>query len=213
MSERDYLQPINEPSRKPSGLHAATPFARNLETVPRSIAHTDDTTDAMIAKILLDIMPDNLSNADENAEMASASQPESSRDSLDSTNSMDGAEATRQSNVWPPLEITNYSLDGWPNSNNRLANEQTTTNEWIPQTSTSATPEKAPPKTATPRDSSGSHASTSSENKNLFLRGFTPRKRQTKPQDKSADKPENPVEDNLLRLTFEHHQWQALVPA
>ena len=96
--------------------------------------------------------------------------------------------------------MTNYSLDGWLNSNKRLANRQT--NEWIPRTSTSVIPEEAPPKTETDRDPSGSHASTSSENKNLFLRGFTPRKIQANLQDKSADKQENPVEHNPQRFTF-----------
>ena len=135
LSEWEDLQPI--PSWEPSALHATKPFARNLGTVSHLNAPTDDTTDATIAIVFLEIMSDNVSNADQNAELALASQTKSSRASPDSTNPV---EATCQSNVWPPVEVTGYSLDGCSNSNIRLANEQTTTSEWIQQTGTRATP-------------------------------------------------------------------------
>ena len=68
--------------REPSGLQATNPLARNLETLVSHLnAHTGDSTDAMAAKVFLEIMSDNdnISNADQNAEIASAGQPESSR--------------------------------------------------------------------------------------------------------------------------------------
>ena len=86
-------------------------------------------------------MSDNVSNAEQSAEVSSASQLYSSRASTDSANPVDGAEKTRQYNAWPPLEVFNYSLDDWPYSNNRPVNEQSTTNECNQQASARATPE------------------------------------------------------------------------
>ena len=86
-------------------------------------------------------MSDNMSNAEQSAEVASASQLYSSRASPDSANPIDGAEKTRQCNTWTPLEVFNYSLDDWPYSNNRPVNEQSTTNECNQQVSAGATPE------------------------------------------------------------------------
>ena len=79
MSEWGYLQPINESYREPSGLHATNPFEGDVETVSSSNARTEDAADAIIANIFLEIMSDNVSNADQIAEMASASHPEPSR--------------------------------------------------------------------------------------------------------------------------------------
>ena len=63
----------------------------------------------------------------------------------------------------------------------------------------SATAEEALPNATTQREPSGSHASTSSENENPFLHGFTPL---TNPQARPVDKQKNPVKDNPLRFTF-----------
>ena len=59
--------------------------------------------------------------------MAAASQPNSPRASPDSVNAADGAATAAQSTAWPPLEITDYSLDEWLNYNNRPLSELNTT--------------------------------------------------------------------------------------
>ena len=78
LNEWEYLQPISESFREPSGLHATNPFARNVGTISHSNAHVENTMDAMIANTFLEVMSDNVSNANQNVELASMSQPESS---------------------------------------------------------------------------------------------------------------------------------------
>ena len=84
--------------------------------------------------------------------VAAASQPNSSLASPDSTNPADGAETTTQSNAWPPPEVNDHSLDGWPNSNNRPTCELSTTEGAVTQHSDIATPVAAPRMPAIRRD-------------------------------------------------------------
>ena len=72
--------------------------------------------------------------------VAAGSQPISSRASPDSTNPADGTEITMQSNAWPPLEVTDYSSDGWPNSNARPTCEPSTSEEAVTQDCDIASP-------------------------------------------------------------------------
>ena len=70
--------------------------------------------------MFLDVMPDNVSNAEQNSEMLLGSHQHSSRVSLDSANSVEGT-VTNFGNVWPPLEASVIALGDWPNSNREQA--------------------------------------------------------------------------------------------
>ena len=82
---------------------------------------------------------------------------------------MDGAENTTQKTALPPLEVTDYSLEGWPNSNKKPLCEVSTTEEDASQDSDIATPMAAPRTPSIHRDPSGSHTLTNSAVRNPFL--------------------------------------------
>ena len=87
------------------------------------------SSDDMFASMFLDIMSDNVSNAESNLQMAHSSKPKSSRASVDSADLANCTPINRDS-VWPPLDSSVIALGDWPNSNG----EQTTTsniNEWV----------------------------------------------------------------------------------
>ena len=115
---------------------------------------------------------------------------------------MDGAELLRPRNTWPALEVINYSLDDWPNSNNRPVKEQITTKEWTQQASTCATTVVVLPIPKTQRDPSNSQSTTSSEDKNPFLRRFTQQKTPANSLSRQAGKQKTPIESNPLKFTF-----------
>ena len=65
-------------------------------------------------------MSDYIPSADQNTEMTTAAeQLGSSQASPDSTHPVDSTGNTTRSNAWPPLEVTDYSLEEWPNSNKK----------------------------------------------------------------------------------------------
>ena len=91
-----------------------------METVTRWDTLTENLLASTIVDMFPEFMSDYISNSEQNVEMTAATgQPGSSQASPDSTNPVDGAENTTQNNAWPPLEVTDYSLEGWPNSNNK----------------------------------------------------------------------------------------------
>ena len=135
--------------------------------------------------------------------MAAASQPCSSRASQDSTNTADGAETATQCNAWPPpLEVTDYCLEEWPNSNNRPTGEHDTTNEVIAQMNGIATPAVVPRSSKTCGDPPGSRASVSSENRNPFLSGYTQPKASANVRSEPAENQQTTTEENPLRYIF-----------
>ena len=95
--------------------------------------------------IFSELMSDYIPNSEQNMELVAAgSQPNSSRASPDSTDPGDGAEITMQCNAWPPLEVTYYGLNGWPNSNTRPTCEPSASKETVTQDCDIATPITTP---------------------------------------------------------------------
>ena len=148
-------------------------------------------------------MSDYVSNSEQNAEKtAAAEQPSSSPASPNSTNLLDSAENTTQGNAWPPLEVRDYSLREWPNSNNKPSCEMSTAEEITSQNSDLATPLAAPRTPSIHRDPLGSLALTNSADRNPFSSAYT---QQAGPSKASNNQNENPplqIEDNLLRYVF-----------
>ena len=144
-----------------------------------------------------EFMSDYIPNSEQNMEIVAAgSQPNSSRASPDSTNPADGAENTMQSYAWPPLEVTDYSSDDWPNSNNRPICEPSTSREALTQDCNIATPIATPRKPEICGDPLGSHVLTSSEDRNPFLSGYVQPGAPTKALSKPVENPSTPVEEN-----------------
>ena len=119
------MQLLSESFREPCRFHVTIPFASEIEMLSRSNASVEDAMCTMTANMFSEIMSDYMPNPEQNAETG-------------------GAEITSQSNAWPPLKVTDYSLDEWPNSNIRPTCEQNTTNEAITQASDVATPAASP---------------------------------------------------------------------
>ena len=64
LSEWEYLRSLNELSWKFNGFHATNPFASDVEVLSRlNIPAENVSLDGMIARMFLDIMSDNVSNA------------------------------------------------------------------------------------------------------------------------------------------------------
>ena len=57
---------------------------------------------------------------------------------------MDGTENTTRNNAWPPLEVTEYSLEESPNSNKKPHCETSVAEDTASQSSNHATPVAAP---------------------------------------------------------------------
>ena len=110
-----------ESTREPSGFHVTNPFTSSVEALSRLSARDDKVSDDLIANMFLDVRSDKVSNAEQNSEMLQGSQPNSSRATSDSANSVEST-ATNLGNVWPPLNASVIASRDWPNSNR----EQTT---------------------------------------------------------------------------------------
>ena len=98
-----------------SDFHATNPFGGRTETTTEQ---NECRLDSAIAAVISEAMSDFVPSQEQNAEIVAATtQPNSSRASPDSTNLPDNTENNTQRNTWPPLEVTDYSLENWPNSN------------------------------------------------------------------------------------------------
>ena len=128
-----------------SDFHATNPFRRRTEATTEQ---NECRLDSAIAAIFSEAMSDFVSSQEQNAEIAVAtSQPNSSRASPDSTNPPDNTENTTQRNAWSPLEVTDYSLENWPNSNQGPTSEPSIVDTPNEQNDTPMTP-RADPRTA-----------------------------------------------------------------
>ena len=107
-----------------------------------------------------------------------------------------------QSNAWPPLEVTDYRLEGWPNSNHGPTCEPSTVEGAVTQTSDMVTPTAAPRTPGIRRDPPGSHALTSSVDKISFLSGYAQPGASMQTSNKPTENPTAPVEENPLQYTF-----------
>ena len=101
---------LSETYGETSGFHATNLFINKVEPNPEWNAQVESTTAAVIANVFLDAMSDYVSNPEQSAEIASASQANSSRASPDSADPANGTEATPQRNAWPPLEVTDIDI-------------------------------------------------------------------------------------------------------
>ena len=111
-------------------FHATNPFGNEVETMIRWDTLTENLLKSTIADMFSELMSHYIPNLEQNAETtAAAERPGSSPASPDSTNPVDGAGNTTQNIAWPPLEVTDCSLEEWPNSNNKPLCEIDTTEE------------------------------------------------------------------------------------
>ena len=115
--EIEYLKSLNESNRQSSGFHATNPFASDVEELSRLSARAEIAADDIIANMFLyDVMSDNMSNAEQNSQMAYISQLNSSRASSDSAYFVNGT-AMNCGSVWPPVNNSAIAWADWPNSN------------------------------------------------------------------------------------------------
>ena len=151
-------------------IHATNPFRNEMVPMNRWDILTENRLESTIADMFSELMSDYIPNSEQNAEItAAAERPGLSPASPDSTDPVDGAENTTQNDAWPPLEITDRSLEEWPNSNNKPLCEIDTTEEAAMRYSNVTTPVATPRTPMILWNPSGSHASTASIDKNPFL--------------------------------------------
>ena len=150
-----------------------------------------------------EVMSDYVPSQEQNAEIAVAtSQPNSSRASPDSTNPQDGAETTMQRSTWPPLEVTDNSLENWPNSNQGPTCEPSTADTPIEQNDTLMTP-RADPRTAVVEGNpSDSQEMTNSIGGNPFRSGYALPGASAKASSRPAENLKTTVTENPLRYVF-----------
>ena len=196
------MQRMSESFLEPNRFHVTNPFASKIEKLGRSNASAERTMSTQTPTMFSEIMSDYIPNSEQNAEMAAISQPNSSRASPDSATLADGVKNTTRSNAWPPLEVSNYTLDEWPNSNIRQTCRQNNTNEVITQASGIATPVAALLTPITCRDTLGPHAPASTEDRIPFLSGYTRSRASAKMPNKSVANQQTMTEGNLLRYIF-----------
>ena len=113
--EIKHLKSLNEPDKQQSVFHVTNLFASDVEELPRlSAARAEIATDDMIANMFLyNLMSDNISNAEQNSQMAFSSLPNTSRASSDIANLADGT-AKNLGGVGPPLKTSEKALGDWP---------------------------------------------------------------------------------------------------
>ena len=116
-----------------------------IENTTRWETLTDNLQEPTITNVFSEPMSDFISNAEQNIEMtAAAKQLGSSQASPESTNPVDGTENTTRNIAWPSLEVTDCSLEKWPNSNKKPPCETSVAEDTASQSSNHATPVAAP---------------------------------------------------------------------
>ena len=119
--EIEHLKSLNESNRQSSSFHVTNPFASEVEELSGLSARAEIAADDIIANMFLyDVMSDNMSNAEQNSQMAYFSQLNSSRTSSDSANFVNGT-AMNCGSVWPPMNNSAIAWGDWPNSNGEQA--------------------------------------------------------------------------------------------
>ena len=117
--------------------------------------------------MFLDVMSDNVTNAEKSSEILQGSQPNSSRVSSDSANSGDGT-ATNIGNVWPPLDTSVIDSGDLLNSNREQATSSNI-KQWVENMSVGMTSGSVTPGLNTGADPLGSGFPVSSASKNSFV--------------------------------------------
>ena len=184
-------------------FHATNPFGNEMEANIRWDTLIENLLESTITEMFPELMSDYVSNSEQNAEItAAAEQPSSSPASPNSTNLLDSAENTTQGNAWPPLEVTDYSVREWPNSNNKPSCETSTAEEITSQNSNLATPLAAPRIPSIHRDPLGFLALTNSADQNPFSSAYTQQAGPSKTSNNQNENPPTQIEDNPLRYVF-----------
>ena len=139
-------------------------------------------------------------------EMTTAAQQlGSSQASPDSTSPVVGTGNTTRNDAWPPLEVTDYSLEEWPNSNKKTPYEISAAEETAPQNSNHSTPVAAPRTPSVNKNPLGSHAlgiDANRNDQNPFLSGYAQKAGPSAAPTERNDNQPMQVEDNPLRYVF-----------
>ena len=160
----------------PKSFHATDPFGNIARDATSWETLTNSSPEPTITDMFLEFMSDYITSTDQNTEMTTAAeQLGSSQASPDSTHPVDSTGNTTRSNAWPPLEVTDYSLEEWPNSNKKTQNEISAAEETASQNSNHSTPVAAPRTPLIKKNPLGSHAldiNTNRNDQNPFLSGY-----------------------------------------
>ena len=176
-------------------FHVTDPFGND--------APIEDLSESTMTKMLSELMSDYVSNTEQNAEItAAAEQPSSSPASPNSTNLLDSAENATQGKTWPLLEVTDYTLKEWSNSNTEQISGTSTAEKNTSQDRNETTPIAAPRTPSTHRNPLGSIAKTSSADRNPFLNACAQQAGPTKTSNNRDENPPARVEENSLRFLF-----------
>ena len=121
LSEWEYLLFVSETSLESSEFHATDPFSNNIKELHTLSTQAEIAPLDMIADLFLDdVMSDNVSNIEQNSQIARTSQANSSKMSFDSTE-LANETPMNHTNVWPPLNTSVIVTGDWPNSNREVA--------------------------------------------------------------------------------------------
>ena len=183
-----------------SDFHTTNPFRRRTETTTEQ---SECRLDSAIAAVFSEAMSDFVPSQEQNAEIAVAtSQPNSSRASPDSTNLPDNTENTTQRNTWPPLEVTDYSFENWPNSNQGPTTEPSIVDTPNEQNDTPMTP-RADPRTAdVERNPPGSQEMINSVGGNPFRSGYALPEAPAKTSNGPMENSKTNITENPLGYVF-----------
>ena len=187
----------------PRNFHATNPLGSMIKNTTRWETLTDNLQEPTITNVFSELMSDFISNAEQNTEMtAAAEQLGSSQASPDSTNPVDGTGNTTRNNAWPPLEVTDYNLEEWPNSNKKPPCEASVAEDTASQSSNHATPVAAPRTPSINKNPQGSLALGTSGTRNPFLSGYAREGGPSAAPIEPNDNPSTQMEDNPLRYVF-----------
>ena len=129
----------------PKSFHTTNPFGNIVEDATHWETLAQNSQEPTMADVFLEFMSDYISSTEQNMEMTTAAQQlGSSQASPDSTSPVDGTGNTTRNDAWPPLEVTDYRLEEWPNSNKKTPYEISAAEETAPQNSNHSTPVAAP---------------------------------------------------------------------
>ena len=190
----------------PKSFHATNPFGNIVRDATSWETLTNSSPEPTITDMFLEFMSDYIPSTDQNTEMTTAAeQLGSSQASPDSTNPVDSTGNNTRNNAWPPLEVTDYILEEWPNSNKKPQYETSAVEETASQNSKHSTPVAAPRTPLVKKNPLGSHALDINANRNdqnPFLSGYAQKTGpSTAPAQPNDDQPTQ-TEDNPLRYVF-----------
>ena len=121
----------------------------------------------MIADLFLDdVMSDNVSNIEQNSQIARTSQANSSKMSSDSTE-LANETPMNHTNVWPPLNTSVIVTGDWPNSNKEVATSSDIS-KWVENMNVGMTLGDITPHLGTNADPLGSGVPVFDSNRNTL---------------------------------------------